>query len=80
MSKQTIHRCDFCGKTENEVEIMIAGDNADICSECVMKAVEIIAARVAKDLFAAPPAPADAVTENDSRPITTHCNSRSITI
>lgn len=30
-----LHRCSFCGKSQTEVERLIAGPNAYICNECV---------------------------------------------
>ena len=33
--RSTLHRCNFCGKTQNQVERLIAGPNVFICNECV---------------------------------------------
>jgi ATP-dependent Clp protease ATP-binding subunit ClpX len=42
MAKQTLH-CSFCGKTRDEVKILIAGqDNVHICEQCVESAREIV--------------------------------------
>jgi ATP-dependent Clp protease ATP-binding subunit ClpX len=41
MAKQTLH-CSFCGKTRQEVQILIAGQEAHICESCVEHALEII--------------------------------------
>jgi ATP-dependent Clp protease ATP-binding subunit ClpX len=41
MAKQTLH-CSFCGKTRQEVQILIAGQEAHICESCVEHAIEII--------------------------------------
>ena len=30
-----LHRCSFCGKSQAEVERLIAGPSAFICNECV---------------------------------------------
>jgi len=35
-------QCSFCGKSQNEVEKLIAGLNVFICNECVKLAQEII--------------------------------------
>ncbi len=35
-------RCGFCGRTAQEVDRLIAGNGAYICSECVMLCMEII--------------------------------------
>jgi ClpX C4-type zinc finger len=34
--------CSFCTKPENEVGMLIAGDQVWICNECVMTCVEMI--------------------------------------
>lgn len=39
MTKQ----CDFCGKDESEVKRLIAGDNANICNECIEAASGLLA-------------------------------------
>ncbi|EDH3766043.1 hypothetical protein GDA03_21870 [Salmonella enterica subsp. enterica] len=36
------HKCSFCGKTNNDVSLIIAGDGVCICDECVFICVEII--------------------------------------
>lgn len=36
------HKCSFCGKTNNDVASIIAGDGVCICDECVFLCVEII--------------------------------------
>jgi ATP-dependent Clp protease ATP-binding subunit ClpX len=41
MAKQTLH-CSFCGKTRQEVQILIAGQESHICESCVEHALEII--------------------------------------
>lgn len=35
-------RCSFCGKTQNEVDKLIAGEGVYICSECVRLCTDII--------------------------------------
>lgn len=35
--------CDFCQKTQHQVEILIAGPGVMICDECVDLCIEIIA-------------------------------------
>ena len=32
---RTIHRCSFCGKTQNQVGRLIAGPGVFICNECI---------------------------------------------
>lgn len=43
-------KCDFCGKTQDEVAVLIVAPEkaADICDECVGVCVEVLAARAAK--------------------------------
>lgn len=41
MAKRELMRCDFCGRTQNEVELLIPGINGFICNECAEKANEI---------------------------------------
>jgi len=34
--------CSFCGKGKNQVKLMLPGNNAYICNECVLVALDII--------------------------------------
>ena len=44
--------CSFCGKNQDEVQKIIAGNNAFICNECVELAQEIIREELAEeDIF-----------------------------
>ena len=36
------HQCDFCGKSKEEVEKLIVGENAAICNDCVDLCVDIL--------------------------------------
>ncbi|NBP00023.1 MAG: ATP-dependent Clp protease ATP-binding subunit ClpX [Proteobacteria bacterium] len=36
------HDCDFCGKSKDDVEKLIVGENAGICNECIDLCVEIL--------------------------------------
>ena len=36
-------RCSFCGKTQNQVSRLIAGNGAFICDECIQLCMSIIA-------------------------------------
>lgn len=36
------HNCDFCGKSKGDVEKLIVGDGAAICSDCVELCVDIL--------------------------------------
>jgi len=45
--------CSFCGKSQHETEVMLAGTAAAfICAECVEDAREQIAKKLADDAFA----------------------------
>ena len=37
-----LNKCSFCGRSENEVRMLIAGINGHICDECVGQASEIL--------------------------------------
>ncbi len=39
----TLHRCSFCGKTQDQVRRLVAGPNVFICSDCILLCQEIIA-------------------------------------
>src|SRR5450432_1001639 len=41
MAKNTLH-CSFCGRSRDEVKILIAGEEGNICENCVEHAQEII--------------------------------------
>ena len=43
--------CSFCGKSQEEVKKIIAGNNAFICNECVELAQEIIREELAEEVF-----------------------------
>ena len=43
--------CSFCGKSQEEVKKIIAGNNAFICNECVELAQEIIREELAEEHF-----------------------------
>src|SRR6266542_1616295 len=42
MAKQTNLHCSFCGRSRDEVKILIAGQDGHICENCVEHAEEII--------------------------------------
>ena len=42
MSKLVKHACDFCGKSKEEVEKLIVGENSSICNDCVELCVDIL--------------------------------------
>lgn len=37
-----LHRCSFCGKTQDKVHRLVAGPNVFICDECILLCQEII--------------------------------------
>ena len=41
MAKKETMRCDFCGRSQREVDLLIPGLNGFICNECAEKANEI---------------------------------------
>jgi ATP-dependent Clp protease ATP-binding subunit ClpX len=43
MPKQSHLHCSFCGRSRDEVKILIAGQDGHICENCVEHAQEIIA-------------------------------------
>ena len=42
MAKQQTLHCSFCGRSRDEVKILIAGQDGHICENCVEHAEEII--------------------------------------
>jgi len=41
-SRKNRDRCSFCGRTSDEVELLITGVNGFICNHCVEQAYEIV--------------------------------------
>ena len=39
-----LKKCNFCGRTENEVEMLVTGLNGNICNNCIEQAYSIIEA------------------------------------
>jgi len=50
VSKSTKYVCDFCGKSKEEVEKLIVGENAAICNDCIDLCVDILKDEKVKDL------------------------------
>jgi len=46
MAKANQLTCSFCGRSRDEVKILIAGQHSHICENCVEHAQEIIAQEV----------------------------------
>jgi ATP-dependent Clp protease ATP-binding subunit ClpX len=42
MAKQSHLHCSFCGRSRDEVKILIAGQEGHICESCVEHALEIM--------------------------------------
>jgi ATP-dependent Clp protease ATP-binding subunit ClpX len=42
LNKDTNHSCDFCGKSKEDVEKLIVGENAAICNDCIDLCVDIL--------------------------------------
>ncbi len=49
MEEKTIPRCSFCGKSQNQVQKLIAGPGAYICNECIELCNEIIAEEIIEE-------------------------------
>jgi len=49
VSKSTKYVCDFCGKSKEEVEKLIVGDQSSICNDCVGLCVDILKDEKIKD-------------------------------
>ena len=47
MAKQSNLHCSFCGRSRDEVKILIAGQEGHICENCVEHAQEIIMQEIA---------------------------------
>ena len=39
-------KCSFCGRSKNEVDVMIAGVTGHICNHCITQAQNIVAEEV----------------------------------
>jgi len=42
MSRKEVDKCSFCGKTKQEVNLLVAGNSVFICDSCVEKAYTIV--------------------------------------
>ena len=42
MAGRTHNKCSFCGRSDNEVPLMLTGINGYICSDCVQNAYEML--------------------------------------
>ena len=40
--KTTMNKCNFCGRPENQVNLLITGQNGYICDSCVRQCFEIL--------------------------------------
>jgi len=50
MRKQmTVHFCNFCRKSQFQVERVVFGDDGDICDACARLVIDIINEEEAKD-------------------------------
>lgn len=47
MAKQQVLHCSFCGRSRDEVKILIAGQDGHICENCVEHAQDIIVQELA---------------------------------
>ena len=53
MAKKEVMRCSFCGRTENEVKLMMPGYNGCICNDCAEMAHNIVKEQLGKNEKAA---------------------------
>lgn len=42
LTKSTNHKCDFCGKSQEDVEKLIVGEASAICNDCVSLCIDIL--------------------------------------
>jgi ATP-dependent Clp protease ATP-binding subunit ClpX len=56
MAKQQVLHCSFCGRSRDEVKILIAGQDGHICENCVEHAQEIISQELAAQIDSKHPA------------------------
>ena len=42
MAKQRVLHCSFCGRSRDEVKILIAGQEGHICENCIEHARDIV--------------------------------------
>lgn len=56
MAKQQILHCSFCGRSRDEVKILIAGQDGHICENCVEHAQEIISQELTSSIESKHPA------------------------
>lgn len=47
---ESVHKCSFCGKTQEEVKKLIVGPNVYICNECIKLCNEILQQQVGEDI------------------------------
>jgi len=43
-----VRYCDFCGKRQEQVQLLMVGPRADICDECIDLCAEIVAEKRAR--------------------------------
>ncbi|MCP8352459.1 ATP-dependent Clp protease ATP-binding subunit ClpX [Candidatus Synchoanobacter obligatus] len=46
----SIHKCSFCGKTQDEVKKLVAGPNVYICNECIKLCNDILHQQLGEDI------------------------------
>lgn len=50
--KKKVDRCAFCGRTSNEVEMLLQGGGSSICVDCAIKVSEYVHSIFGDDIFA----------------------------
>lgn len=66
MAKQQTIQCSFCGKSRQEVKLLIAGQSGHICESCVENAQEILAQELLPNV---PPVGTESSTFSIKKPI-----------
>ena len=52
--KKKVDRCVFCGRTSNEVEMLLQGGGSSICVDCAIKVSEYVRSIFGDEIFADP--------------------------
>ena len=50
--KKKVDRCVFCGRTSNEVEMLLQGGGSSICVDCAIRVADYVRSIFGDDMFA----------------------------
>ena len=50
--KKKVDRCAFCGRTSNEVEMLLQGGGSSICVDCAIRVADYVRSIFGDDMFA----------------------------